>query len=71
MDSPGSWTWLKKYTDQKMKYSALRLIIFFVSVGLLPFCNIHAQSAMINVNARKTISLDGDWRIIIDPVRCG
>ena len=48
-----------------MKNSALRLIIFLVSS--VPFCLIHAQSAMINVDARKTISLDGNWQAIIDP----
>ncbi len=50
-----------------MKYSALRLIILFVSVGSLPLSHIHAQSAMINLQAGKTISLDGDWQAIIDP----
>ena len=28
---------------------------------------LQGQSAMINVDARKTISLDGDWQAIIDP----
>ena len=50
-----------------MKSTGIQLIILLLSVGLLPFCNIHAQSAMINVDGRKTISLDGDWQVINDP----
>jgi beta-glucuronidase len=30
-----------------------------------------AQSAMINVDARKTISLDGEWKAIPDPAGAG
>ena len=54
-----------------MKYSVFRLIILFVSVSSFSFCHIHAQTAMINVDARKTISLDGDWRAIVDPGGAG
>ena len=50
-----------------MKYSTGRLIVFFFCMCLLSFHFIRAQSAMINVDARKTISLDGDWQAIIDP----
>jgi beta-glucuronidase len=48
-----------------------RIIILFLSVGLLSFCHIYAQSAMINVDGRKTISLDGNWQAIIDPAGSG
>ncbi len=44
-----------------------RKIILFLSLGLFSFYHVHAQSAMINVDARKTISLDGNWQAIIDP----
>ena len=29
------------------------------------------QSAMINIDARKTISLDGEWQAIPDPTNAG
>jgi beta-glucuronidase len=32
---------------------------------------VHAQSAMINIDARKTISLNGSWDVIIDPAGVG
>ena len=51
-----------------------KISFFFFVVNLMLFgalCKIHAQSAMINVDVRKTISLDGDWQAIIDPVAAG
>jgi beta-glucuronidase len=48
-----------------------RRTILFISMGLLSFYIIHAQSAMINIDARKTISLDGEWQAIIDPAGAG
>ena len=47
------------------------------SIILLLFCGIgrvnlsFAQSAMINVESRKTISLDGEWKVILDPAGAG
>src|SRR4051812_17480293 len=46
-------------------------IILFLSLGLFSFCHVHAQTAMINVHARMTTSLDGKWQIIIDPAGAG
>ncbi|HEX3079829.1 MAG TPA: glycoside hydrolase family 2 TIM barrel-domain containing protein, partial [Puia sp.] len=54
-----------------MRYSAGRLIILSLCMSLSSQVHIHAQTAMINVDARKTISLDGDWQAIIDPAGAG
>ncbi len=54
-----------------MKYSKLSLMILLVCVCSLPVCATYAQTAMINVEARKTISLDGNWQAIIDPGGAG
>ncbi|HET7000029.1 MAG TPA: beta galactosidase jelly roll domain-containing protein, partial [Puia sp.] len=54
-----------------MKYSAGRLIAFSLYISLLFQVHVYAQSAMINVDSRKTISLDGDWQVIIDPAGAG
>jgi beta-glucuronidase len=54
-----------------MKYSGTCLIILFLFMSFLPFGYIHAQSAMINVDGRRTISLNGDWQAIIDPAGAG
>ena len=54
-----------------MKYSAGPLIAFSLCVSLLLQVHVRAQSAMINVDARKTISLDGDWQAIVDPAGAG
>src|SRR3982750_1512765 len=45
--------------------------ILFPIVLLSSYFSVHAQSAMINVDARKTISLDGKWQIIMDPAGAG
>ncbi len=54
-----------------MTYSTGRFIVFYFCLSLLSIVHAHAQSAMINVNARKIISLDGDWQAIIDPAGAG
>ncbi len=48
-----------------------RLIILFLlhMVGNVDISA--AQSAMINVDARKTISLDGEWKALLDPAGAG
>jgi len=48
-----------------------RLIILFLAFHFLLLNNLCAQSAMISVDARKTISLDGEWQAIIDPAGAG
>ena len=54
-----------------MNYSTGRLIVFAPCMSLLFCLHVYAQSAMINVDARETISLDGDWQAIIDPGGAG
>jgi beta-glucuronidase len=54
-----------------MKYSTGRLIVFALIIFLITSVHVRAQSAMINADARKTISLDGDWQVIIDPAGAG
>jgi beta-glucuronidase len=44
-----------------------RFIFLFLLATAISVSRIHAQSAMISVDARKTILLDGDWQAIIDP----
>src|SRR5947199_3916880 len=46
-------------------------IILFLSLGLFSFYHVHAQTAMINVGSRRTMSLDGEWQVIIDPAGAG
>ncbi len=45
-------------------------VIFLCLFTAISF-NLHAQDAMINVDARKTISLNGTWDAIIDPAGVG
>src|SRR5688572_13631342 len=53
----------------------MRSLYFYVAVflfflfGLQNF--LFAQSAMINIYGRKTISLNGSWKVIIDPTGVG
>lgn len=44
------------------------LLLYFLVFIMAP---VDAQSAMISIYARKTISLNGDWKIIIDPASAG
>jgi beta-glucuronidase len=48
-----------------------RVIILFLAFRVLSLNSLYAQSAMINVDGRKTISLDGEWQAIIDPAGAG
>src|SRR5579863_823462 len=54
-----------------MSYSTGRLIVLSFCMCLLWQVHVHAQTAMINADARKTISLNGDWQVIIDPAGAG
>lgn len=50
----------------------LRFYIFIQIIICFLDCNsLFAQSAMINVSARKTLSLNGKWNAIIDPIAKG
>lgn len=44
-----------------------KTIILFVFISL----NIFGQNLITNIEARKTLSLNGDWKIIIDPYENG
>jgi len=57
-----------------MKKLHVLLIFFGVHLFLgiiLPSNSVLAQSAMMNVSARKTMSLNGKWNTIIDPIEKG
>jgi len=45
------------------------IICLLVVLGL--YYNVSAQSAMTNVSSRNTISLNGEWNVIIDPTGTG
>ncbi|MFL1013219.1 glycoside hydrolase family 2 protein [Flavisericum labens] len=49
----------------KLFFSIQFLLVFFITSTLF------AQSAMINVSGRNTISLNGKWYIVIDPMEKG
>ena len=52
----------------------MKKTVFILSVCLLLQTNYaqqHSQPLVQNIEGRKTISLDGDWRIIIDPYETG
>ena len=46
---------------------SIPVFILFTTIGI----SLYAQEAMINVDARKTISLNGTWDAIIDPAGVG
>lgn len=46
--------------------SILVFLFFFLLVN-----NSNAQTAMINIQSRATISLNGQWNVIIDPTGVG
>jgi beta-glucuronidase len=48
-----------------------RSILLLIIFSLINFNSLLAQSAMINVDARKTTSLNGEWEVIIDPTGVG
>ena len=48
-----------------------RILIVFLIYNLGNINISAAQSAMTNINARKTISLDGGWQAILDPAGAG
>ena len=47
--------------------------VFFVIIfsGITTICRAQNESLIINVDNRNTLSLDGNWRIIIDPYENG
>ena len=44
----------------------INLLVFILFIG-----SVDAQTAMINVQARNTTSLNGKWTVIIDPAGAG
>jgi beta-glucuronidase len=47
-------------------------VVFLFSIFFLRILNpLKAQTAMMNIDARKTFSLNGSWQIIIDPADAG
>jgi beta-glucuronidase len=52
--------------------NTLLFLLAFCPLTIFPSLNyVHAQSAMANVFGRNTVSLDGDWQVIIDPTGAG
>ena len=45
--------------------------LLFLIIILTGFNSLHAQKAMMNVDARKLISLNGTWDVILDPAGVG
>jgi beta-glucuronidase len=56
-----------------MKEDKMKKVITKLLVGILTFVPVLllAQSAMINVEGRKTESLNGDWKVIVDQTGIG
>jgi beta-glucuronidase len=48
-----------------------RVYIIFIFIYLLSISQSSSQNAMINVAGRKTSSLNGKWKVIIDPFDVG
>ena len=48
-----------------------RFLLFLVVFTSIHFNLLFAQSAMINVEGRKTVPLSGEWQAIIDPMGAG
>lgn len=49
-----------------------RLLLFLIYVGgVFNFSALHSQTSMINVSGRKCTSLNGKWKVIIDPIGSG
>ncbi|GET25670.1 glycoside hydrolase family 2 protein [Prolixibacter sp. NT017] len=57
---------MKKYLKTGIRERILILLVLTLLVG-----SINAQTAMINVQARNTASLDGKWTVILDPAGAG
>jgi beta-glucuronidase len=56
---------------KKMSRAIQCIFLYLIIFSLRSFNPLMAQSAMINVDARKTISLNGEWEVILDPTGAG
>ncbi|WP_242696500.1 glycoside hydrolase family 2 protein [Longitalea luteola] len=52
--------------NEKTKQWVLALLFIFFIVGI-----VSAQNAMTNIQSRRLTSLNGEWRVLIDPVGSG
>ncbi|MEO6328189.1 MAG: hypothetical protein ABIO55_04620 [Ginsengibacter sp.] len=56
--------------ERKINKILLTFLILVVA-GLCPSRALYAQLAMTNISGRKTTSLNGEWKVIVDPTGVG
>ncbi len=57
------------YMKTKLPDTRTFLLLLITALGLSNCA--HGQSAMTNIDSRKKVSLDGEWKVIIDPTGVG
>lgn len=57
--------------NKKRKKKVFKKEILIALIILLWGNYLQAQTAMVNVQSRSLTSLNGDWQVILDPLRIG
>jgi beta-glucuronidase len=56
---------------KNIKINTMVILFVLMLAELYAYKELYAQSAMTNIDSRNRISLDGEWRVIIDPTGVG